>query len=90
MITNDNKQNTELLKDIIRNPFVWPGGYARFAITTDGGVLCYECLRDEYQNILHSTKYRYNDGWEVSGQITQEEMIYNFYCDHCNRRVEDL
>ena len=78
-----NKEKVELFKDIIRKPYAWPGGYERVAITTDGGVLCHKCLKDEYYNILHSTKYEYNDGWQVDGQMLVEEFDDSLFCDHC-------
>jgi len=80
-----NAKNIELLKDIIRHPYAWPGGYERAAIMSDGGRVCWRCLREEYYNVLHSTKYQYADDWDVVGEI----VIYEpeSYCAHCGREL---
>lgn len=80
---------TEILKDIVRHPFAFPGGYEKAAVTSDGGVLCHKCLRSEFRTILHSTKYQYNDGWEVTGVLLVDEMDTSLTCDHCARYLND-
>lgn len=85
---NLNRANTIILKSLIREPYAWPGGYERFAITTDGAILCPYCLKKEFHTVMHSTKYQYRDGWEVAGcgyiGDYDDEMIT---CDHCNRNL---
>jgi len=81
---------TELLKSIIREPYCWPGGYERAAVTTDGGVLCHKCCKEEYRNILHSTRGEYNDGWQVAGQLIIDECDGDVYCDHCNKNLTEV
>lgn len=87
MRSMENKKNIETLKDIIRRPYTWPGGYERAAVTTDGGLLCHRCLKEEYHNVLHSTMHQYNDGWEVAGQVIVEEFDAPIYCDHCSSQL---
>ena len=69
--------------DIIREPYAWPGGYERIAITDDGGVLCHKCVKSELYQIAWSYK---GDGWHVvETGITEyydEELLY---CDHCGK-----
>ncbi len=48
--------------DIIREPYAWPEGYERIAITDDGGVLCHKCIKSELRQIARSHK---GDGWHV-------------------------
>jgi hypothetical protein len=40
--------------DIIREPYAWPGGYEKIAITDDGGALCHECVKSELREIATS------------------------------------
>ena len=68
---------------IIREPYAWPGGYERIAITDDGGVLCHKCVKSELYQIAWSYK---GDGWHVvETDITKyydEELLY---CGHCGK-----
>ena len=69
--------------DIIREPYAWPGGYEKTAITDDGGVLCHTCVKSELRRIAISYK---GDGWHVVAcdlaEFYDEEPLY---CDHCGR-----
>ena len=41
----------ELLRRVramARERYAWPGGYALALVTTDGGILCPDCVRAEY------------------------------------------
>lgn len=78
-----NFQAGKLVKEIIRNPYAWPGGYAKAAITTDGAMLCHSCVKDNYREIIHSTTiWQINDGWQVSGIMLAMEAD-SVPCDHC-------
>ena len=67
--------------DIIREPYAWPGGYERIAITDDGGVLCHKCVKSELRQIARSYK---GDGWHVvETDITEYYDEEPLYCDHC-------
>ncbi len=66
---------------IIREPYAWPGGYERIAITDDGGVLCHDCVKSELRQIARSYK---GDGWHVVAADIVENCDENpLYCDHC-------
>ena len=80
------RQQLDQIKDMIRHPYAWPGGYHRLAVMLDGGVLCPDCLRTEYANVLHSTKYGYRDGWAWGGEFINWEDT-DCYCDHCGNRI---
>ena len=69
--------------DIIREPYAWPGGYEKIAITDDGGVLCHACIKSELRQIATSYK---GDGWRV----VRMDIVENYdeqplYCDHCGK-----
>ncbi len=93
---NLNKANTILLKSLVREPYAWPGGYERLAITTDGGLLCSKCLKSNFRTILHSTKYQYRDGWQVGGSCYEAVSAdccpddYQNNCDHCGTVFGEL
>ena len=58
---------TKALKDFIREPYAWPGGYTKQAVMDDGEVLCYDCVVGNYKIILFSTRTKAKDGWELAG-----------------------
>lgn len=68
-------------------PFVWPGGYELAVLTKDGGLICWKCVREEYESLYRSTIGKCNDGWEVSSVVVVGQDIDgdDTYCDHCNR-----
>ena len=83
---NTTRARINILKDAIRQPYAWPGGYEKILVMNDGGLVCHKCAKEEYSNILHSTKFGYADGWDVSG-ITLDIELEDDYCDHCGRKL---
>ena len=41
---------------IIREPYAWPGGYERIAITDDGAIICHDCVKSELRHIANGYK----------------------------------
>lgn len=85
--------NTRAVKRWIRQgPYVWPGGYPLYAITSDGAALCFGCLKSEWPSICRSIRDYPDDcgsadGWRVVGvDINYEDG--DLYCDHCSNRIE--
>ena len=75
------------VKDFVRRPYAWPGGYPLFAITNDGGCLCHKCVKDNYRIIRESQRDDCRDGWQVEAiEVNYEDS--NLYCDHCNDTIE--
>jgi hypothetical protein len=79
--------NTKELREHIRRPYAWPGGYPFYAITSDGACLCMRCCRTEYRQISYAVRHALNDGWRVEAfDINWEDT--NLLCDHCNEPIE--
>ena len=79
-----NKESATIAKQIIRNPYAWPGGYPTFGITDDGAALCPKCCKSEFK--LIATSYS-GDGWTLTAQdINWEDNA--LYCHHCNDKIE--
>lgn len=77
----------EAVKDYVRHPWVWPGGYPRFALLDDGECLCHRCAKSEFATVLRSTIQQERDGWcVVAIDINWEDV--DMYCAHCNERME--
>lgn len=65
-------------------------GYEWFLVTSDGGLLCWDCVRENYRAIVESTREGDNDGWQAvavtySGEFDMEPV----YCSHCSKMVHD-
>ncbi len=79
--------NTKELREGIRQPYAWPGGYPRFAVTSDGAALCMACCRREYRQISEAVRHQLQDGWQVEGfDINWEDN--ELHCDQCNAQIE--
>lgn len=79
-------EQVRALKDAIRHPYCWPGGYAKVGIMSDGDLLCAECLRKEYRIILRATKHGDRDGWAMAGIDVYWEGP-PVCCAHCGSEI---
>ncbi len=75
-----------MVRYVAREKFAWPGGYELFIITNDGGLLCSFCVKENYRNVLHSTKYDFNDGWKAVFMGNDGELEDD-YCSHCGKEM---
>ena len=74
------------LKDIVRAPYAFPGGYPKFLVTTDGACICKDCAKTEFKTLMRSTLRDDRDGWTVhSADINWESDLH---CDHCSADIE--
>jgi hypothetical protein len=72
-----------LRKEIVNNPYAWPGGYPKYAITDDGGCLCWKCCQTQSAEIDNAFP---GSGWNVIElDINWESLLY---CDHCGSQIE--
>ena len=88
------------LKDAVRTGYAWPGGYELAYVTTDGALLCNDCVRSNWREVLSGTKQRDGSGWGIAG-ICYEAVTPDFtremagddyisYCDHCNKEYGEM
>lgn len=87
----------EQIKDLIREPYAWPGGYEKFAVMNDGGLLCAECCKAHFRLIVEDTKGNYRTGWDAAGVdcaanlesadfIHEHSEFYSLdFCDQCQK-----
>jgi len=78
---------TAEVKQFIRQPYAWPGGYPLFAITADGGCLCKDCVKDNAKQIIKDTRTNYQSGWTVMA-VTVNWEDTDLVCDNCGRSIE--
>jgi hypothetical protein len=84
--TFDLRKPLDMIRYIVTYPFSFPGCYEHIAITSDGGLLCSNCVRDNYREIFYDTKHKICLQWEVTA-ITIDAELEECYCSHCNKPI---
>lgn len=74
------------VKNAIRNPYAWPGGYPIYTILADGSLLCPQCAHSNLGLILRNTSQENNSGWEALGAEVLWEGTEA--CGHCGKPLE--
>src|SRR6266404_4752140 len=83
------KRNTTMavVRDTIRHPWAWPGGYPIYIYTTDGETMHPKCAGENYRRISTSTRNAARDGWAVDIVGVYWEGVPETCC-HCNELCE--
>ena len=92
------RERVNALKNMIREPFAWPGGYEKISIMSDGCFLCKHCVKDNFSLILSATKEEDRfGGWNLDSILLDceleprewiEENLEEYsldQCAHCNK-----
>lgn len=87
MILQSERLRLKAAKEFIRQPYAWPGGYPQALITADGGCLCSDCAKKEFQQICAESFENTNCGFRVAGVDVNWENP-ELFCDHCSTRIE--
>lgn len=81
----DMDKGVDIAKYVARTKYAFPGGYELYAITDDGGVLCHDCCRSQFEYIVYSCG---NDGWKVVAvDSTVNCDMEDLHCDHCSKLI---
>ena len=75
------------VKQAIREPYAWPGGYPVVVVMADGELMCPDCAKSNFRQIVSATKARYNDGWKAAGASVNWEGA-DEHCCNCNAALE--
>jgi hypothetical protein len=76
----------ELKATLRAGEYAWPGGYPLYFVTSDGGALSFQTVRDNLRGVLDSIKSRCDDGLRVVAcQINFEDPA--LYDDHTGERI---
>ena len=78
------------VKEAIREPYAWPGGYEKVLVMSDGEYMHTGCAHENWREIVtaHIDKRNGypNCGWEVAAvEVNWEDS--DAYCAQCNERV---
>lgn len=81
-----NEQIAEL-KDFIRQPYAWPGGYPKMLILGDCETVCPSCAKENYRLISEATRLGGLKEWAVFGVGVHWEGEA-IECAHCGALTE--
>lgn len=74
------------VKNAIREPYAWPGGYPRYIVMADGAALSVEAAKAEFPSICRSTLRGDRDGWRAADVAINWEDG-ELTCDHTGNRI---
>lgn len=76
------------LKAALRQRWAWPGGYELVYLTSDGALLCHDCVVKHLRNVLDDLKQTRGSGWKVkavSYEAVSAEICDADLCSHCDQ-----
>lgn len=73
------------VKDMVRQPHAWPGGYTKVATMADGEAMCHACVKANYRQVSNDT--RHAGCWAVAGVDAHWEGE-PLVCCNCNASIE--
>lgn len=83
----DIKTVADLDEAIASGKYTSVGGYPIYFITDDGGVLSYDTVKEEYDQIAESVRDQLSDGWNVTAaDINWEDT--ELLDDHTGNPIE--
>jgi hypothetical protein len=85
--TYDLDVGSDIAKYVAREHYAWPGGYELFVITDDGGLLCFDCCRSEFTQIIWDEVNDCSTGWRVTAMDSMASYDEPHHCDHCSRVI---
>lgn len=72
-----------------RERYAFPGGYALALLTTDGGLLCPDCVASEFSQVSSSHRNRCDDGFRPAAVVCGEETDSEMRCNHCDKVMQE-
>lgn len=74
------------VKEFIRAPYAWPGGYPVALYMQDGECMCAKCAKDNFRLIARETKDADRSGWHAMATDVYWEGP-DMYCANCNAPI---
>ncbi|NBW99714.1 hypothetical protein EBR03_09095 [bacterium] len=69
------REKINALKNVIRQPYAWPGGYEKIIAMSDGELVCKRCVKENYREIIFATKTEEKfSQWAVDSVILDCEL----------------
>lgn len=81
-----NKMIIDQVKDLIRAPYAFPGGYPKFLVMNNSECLRHNCAKENYKLIVRSTGFDYFDSWQA--YVVEINWESEISCSHCGDVIE--
>ena len=78
---------SDFRKAVRNGPYVWPGGYPLYFLTSDGEALSFNAAKQERRSILEAIRDHDNSGWRVVAMDVNWEDG-DLHCAHTGERIE--
>lgn len=75
------------VKDMVANPYAWPGGYTKTLFMSDGECLCHKCTSDNIELITDETTQGHNGDWKAA-QVYVHWEGEPIQCGNCNADID--
>jgi len=82
----DTRKPLDMLRFIVMYPLSFPGLYEHCAMTQDGGLICSDCVKENYKEMFSAAKNGGDQQWEIVGIIT-DCQVENASCAHCSKEI---
>lgn len=76
-------KRVEDIKEALRKPYAWPGGYPKTFVSYDG-CLCAGCVRGNFRAVVNDTKMKAGP-WNLTVDILWEGEAF---CADCGEEIE--
>ncbi len=91
-------ETTGELKAALRMGYAWPGGYDLVFYTSDGAILCTDCVRKHFRSVADSIRNSHKDGWNVvavgyeavSAECAKDAGVETNFCDQCAKEFGEI
>lgn len=67
---------------------IWPGGHTAYFITSDGSVLSYEAVFENFTEVVEALNSANHSGWHVVSLASTENDEEPAVCDHTGKEIE--
>ena len=81
------KSVADLKATLRAGEYAWPGAYQLAFVTSDGGVLSFDSVREEFHQVVWSIRNGASDGWRVDSCIIVDDEGDPLYCDHSGEPI---
>ncbi len=86
MASQDRIAILRQVKQAIRQPYAWPGGYPLYVLMADGEALSIEAARSEFKLVAYATLFAQRDEWRAAAVAIHYEDT-ELYCAHTNEQI---
>lgn len=77
------KQRREAIKEALRQPYAWPGGYTKRFFAYDA-FICADCVKKNLRVVFEDTTMNAG-GWNLGVEIYWEGPVH--FCDQCGTEI---